>query len=142
PSGPPASSRTSAAGCRSDGDLWGGPWGCRTDPSCSSAPAADGYVRHSPDRRAWDDEAPRSEEHTSELQSRENLVCRLLPENERRRPHRSRHPPRRLGRAERPALRAAPRAPILLRTPGPPTPPDESCLHPTASTVTARLPCL
>src|SRR5690606_41737984 len=24
--------------------------------------------------------APRSEEHTSELQSRENLVCRLLPE--------------------------------------------------------------
>src|SRR5690606_39696010 len=25
-------------------------------------------------------DAPRSEEHTSELQSRENLVCRLLPE--------------------------------------------------------------
>src|SRR5690606_41197477 len=24
--------------------------------------------------------APRSEEHTSELQSRENIVCRLLPE--------------------------------------------------------------
>src|SRR5690606_42084101 len=27
-------------------------------------------------KEAW----PRSEEHTSELQSRENLVCRLLPE--------------------------------------------------------------
>src|SRR5690606_34905256 len=29
--------------------------------------------------QAWD-AGPRSEEHTSELQSRENLVCRLLPE--------------------------------------------------------------
>src|SRR5690606_41245017 len=33
-------------------------------------------------RRAWSEAArqhyPRSEEHTSELQSRENLVCRLL----------------------------------------------------------------
>src|SRR5690606_41487593 len=28
----------------------------------------------------WRDFAPRSEEHTSELQSRENLVCRLLLE--------------------------------------------------------------
>src|SRR5207302_7314127 len=27
------------------------------------------------------DRCARSEEHTSELQSRENLVCRLLPEN-------------------------------------------------------------
>src|SRR5690606_41249445 len=27
---------------------------------------------------------PRSEEHTSELQSRENLVCRLLPEKKKR----------------------------------------------------------
>src|SRR5690606_41317988 len=32
----------------------------------------------SPDRR------PRSEEHTSELQSRENLVCRLLLEKKKR----------------------------------------------------------
>src|SRR5690606_29728207 len=29
----------------------------------------------------WTGRAERSEEHTSELQSRENLVCRLLPEN-------------------------------------------------------------
>src|SRR5690606_42157210 len=29
---------------------------------------------------AWDAELERSEEHTSELQSRENLVCRLLLE--------------------------------------------------------------
>src|SRR5690349_23431350 len=35
------------------------------------------------------DEVVRSEEHTSELQSRRDLVCRLLLEkkNERRRPH-------------------------------------------------------
>src|SRR5215475_5427839 len=30
--------------------------------------------------------SPRSEEHTSELQSRENLVCRLLLEKKKRRP--------------------------------------------------------
>src|SRR5690606_40477665 len=30
--------------------------------------------------------APRSEEHTSELQSRENLVCRLLLEKKKKRP--------------------------------------------------------
>src|SRR5690606_41473460 len=30
------------------------------------------------------DETPRSEEHTSELQSRENLVCRLLLEKKKR----------------------------------------------------------
>src|SRR5207302_3241830 len=33
-----------------------------------------------PPRPARRSAAPRSEEHTSELQSRENLVCRLLPE--------------------------------------------------------------
>src|SRR5690606_41014261 len=31
-------------------------------------------------QRAFEIDAPRSEEHTSELQSRENLVCRLLLE--------------------------------------------------------------
>src|SRR5579883_3275145 len=42
--------------------------------------------------RSWLDEhlpalaEKRSEEHTSELQSRENLVCRLLPEKKKRRP--------------------------------------------------------
>src|SRR5690606_41507298 len=36
-------------------------------------------------RRAYDEE--RSEEHTSELQSRENLVCRLLLEKKKEKPH-------------------------------------------------------
>src|SRR5215475_6517681 len=36
---------------------------------------------------------PRSEEHTSELQSRENLVCRRLLEKKNRKGHRS-SPPR------------------------------------------------
>src|SRR5690606_39423965 len=31
--------------------------------------------------RSRNDQVLRSEEHTSELQSRENIVCRLLPEN-------------------------------------------------------------
>src|SRR5699024_12000030 len=38
------------------------------------------------------DEADRSEEHTSELQSRFDLVCRLLPENKKKKtttPHQS-----------------------------------------------------
>src|SRR5690606_40576727 len=35
----------------------------------------------SPQEASYDPTDPRSEEHTSELQSRENLVCRLLLEN-------------------------------------------------------------
>src|SRR5690606_41382303 len=35
-------------------------------------------VGHRAEQRATDDRRGRSEEHTSELQSRENLVCRLL----------------------------------------------------------------
>src|SRR2546430_9962731 len=31
--------------------------------------------------QCWASAAPRSEEHTSELQSQSNLVCRLLPDN-------------------------------------------------------------
>src|SRR2546430_7749099 len=41
---------------------------------------------------------PRSEEHTSELQSQSNLVCRLLLEKKKRRchqPHTSKHSPSR-----------------------------------------------
>src|SRR5690606_40750509 len=34
-------------------------------------------------RYPWEIEAKRSEEHTSELQSRENLVCRLLLEKKK-----------------------------------------------------------
>src|SRR5690606_41947320 len=35
------------------------------------------------DRRLWGGPGARSEEHTSELQSRENLVCRLLLEKKK-----------------------------------------------------------
>src|SRR2546430_9871056 len=35
----------------------------------------------------------RSEEHTSELQSQSNLVCRLLLEKKKNEPKSSRHPP-------------------------------------------------
>src|SRR5690606_42119481 len=65
-------------------------WFCRTG---SEAPrwleAAPGHQPHSKDRlpRAVRAQAPtqrqRSEEHTSELQSRENLVCRLLLEKKK-----------------------------------------------------------
>src|SRR5690606_42021242 len=62
-----------------------------------AAPAARAYGTHAPardrrgDRRggarladaAADTLRPRSEEHTSELQSRENLVCRLLLEKKK-----------------------------------------------------------
>src|SRR5690606_41887898 len=37
---------------------------------------------------------PRSEEHTSELQSRENLVCRLLLEKKKKTQHHQLSPPR------------------------------------------------
>src|SRR5690606_39816973 len=37
------------------------------------------------DRRHLHQRRPRSEEHTSELQSRENLVCRLLLEKKKKR---------------------------------------------------------
>src|SRR5690606_41607974 len=56
-----------------------------------------GAVRSSTGRSAWHASAktaismhavfPRSEEHTSELQSRENLVCRLLLEKKKNRTH-------------------------------------------------------
>src|SRR5436309_11435634 len=59
-SGWPASGRYAPAAAWSDS---GGPWSARRSCSPSSRPC-------------W----PRSEEHTSELQSRENLVCRLLLE--------------------------------------------------------------
>src|SRR5690606_41652490 len=45
-------------------------------------PAKSGRSRHCP---AAVTPSPRSEEHTSELQSRENLVCRLLLEKKKNR---------------------------------------------------------
>src|SRR5436309_11009764 len=44
-------------------------------------PPADGRARH---REGLDPRPCRSEEHTSELQSRENLVCRLLLEKKKK----------------------------------------------------------
>src|SRR5436309_9272188 len=38
---------------------------------------------HLPDHASFVEHHPRSEEHTSELQSRENLVCRLLLEKKK-----------------------------------------------------------
>src|SRR5690349_22182333 len=40
----------------------------------------------------WRDAASRSEEHTSELQSRRDLVCRLLLEKKKNNPTKSCHP--------------------------------------------------
>src|SRR2546427_2516453 len=44
------------------------------------------HVERQPERRAAlrDDPYPRSEEHTSELQSQSNLVCRLLLEKKKK----------------------------------------------------------
>src|SRR5207302_10847037 len=50
---------------------------CRSSPTlCGASPAPDWVRRGRPFR---------SEEHTSELQSRENLVCRLLLEKKKKR---------------------------------------------------------
>src|SRR5207249_9896815 len=55
--------------------------GCATRP-CSSSRYADGvpHCSNSPSARTFCDGPSRSEEHTSELQSRFDLVCRLLLE--------------------------------------------------------------
>src|SRR3712207_9126583 len=58
----------------------------RRSPPCSTAghrtqrPAASSSLRTSRLTRSASRAAPRSEEHTSELQSRQYLVCRLLLE--------------------------------------------------------------
>src|SRR3712207_7188841 len=49
--------------------------------------------RRGPRRRAAWPWPPRSEEHTSELQSRQYLVCRLLLEKKKRHDRRSPHSP-------------------------------------------------
>src|SRR5215208_8541277 len=46
-------------------------------PRCTTRPPGPGPVAG---RRCWPATVPRSEEHTSELQSRGHLVCRLLLE--------------------------------------------------------------
>src|SRR5436309_7465409 len=55
----------------------------RRNPGTSSAPArVFGFDNH-----AIVNSVARSEEHTSELQSRENLVCRLLLEKKKKTPN-------------------------------------------------------
>src|SRR5690606_41902134 len=51
-------------------------WCTRTVPPWASSPGTTCWP-------AWPEADPRSEEHTSELQSRENLVCRLLLEKKK-----------------------------------------------------------
>src|SRR5438093_7595515 len=51
----------------------------RTAPSCSTSSRTS-----TPDERAAEDCLARSEEHTSELQSLTNLVCRLLLEKKKK----------------------------------------------------------
>src|SRR5258708_31717744 len=50
---------------------------CRAWSTRSSSAAIEGFVP------TWTDEIPRSEEHTSELQSPDHLVCRLLLEKKK-----------------------------------------------------------
>src|SRR5690606_42009971 len=64
------------------------PWGARAERHAArSGPARDDGTRRidlrSRDRHDEPGAAARSEEHTSELQSRENLVCRLLLEKKK-----------------------------------------------------------
>src|SRR5207302_11089689 len=53
--------------------------------NCADCMEKDTQVRHNFQawRRTWVSFSMRSEEHTSELQSRENLVCRLLLEKKK-----------------------------------------------------------
>src|SRR5690606_40305168 len=72
PAPSPSTARSPWPGGRS-----GAPGRCR----CGSSPGDPGHVRpRGLPRPAGTD---RSEEHTSELQSREKLVCRLLPEKKK-----------------------------------------------------------
>src|SRR5207302_2834825 len=54
----------------------------RSRPPPVSRPAAEGAHLHNTSLHRFF--VPRSEEHTSELQSRENLVCRLLLEKKKK----------------------------------------------------------
>src|SRR5690625_6658267 len=66
-----------------------GPSHLRTTPNSAmwwlkgAIPTTSQISRHDPGRRRGALEFPRSEEHTSELQSRGHLVCRLLLEKKK-----------------------------------------------------------
>src|SRR5690606_39862090 len=75
PSHPPAKARRPGRRCRPKG------------PPRPAWPARRGRRRTTPRAArlcALSRSSPRSEEHTSELQSRENLVCRLLLEKQKK----------------------------------------------------------
>src|SRR3712207_7171612 len=61
-------------------------------------PRAERFVRGHPAQHAEAEPLPRSEEHTSELQSRQYLVCRLLLEKKKRPRYRCAGPARRPSR--------------------------------------------
>src|SRR2546422_7200879 len=61
----------------------GGHPGVRRGPDAATAPSAPRHRQRS-SRRLSPDDAGRSEEHTSELQSRLHLVCRLLLEKKKK----------------------------------------------------------
>src|SRR3712207_8721189 len=78
-SSPPASSSTQSIGRACSWHSSWGPPGCASTSfwlACLVGGAGDGDTQR---RRV----APRSEEHTSELQSRQYLVCRLLLEKKK-----------------------------------------------------------
>src|SRR3712207_8028935 len=60
----------------------------RPQPPACTAAAPQALVRAAPGPHIWDRPTPisRSEEHTSELQSRQYLVCRLLLEKKKKYP--------------------------------------------------------
>src|SRR3712207_7700267 len=64
---------------------WAAPTGRSTEPRRSGASSPDGADTERVDaaRRRVSGEVARSEEHTSELQSRQYLVCRLLLEKKK-----------------------------------------------------------
>src|SRR3712207_8897233 len=53
-------------------------------PAFLHQPGVPAALRGEPERHAAGDQAVRSEEHTSELQSRQYLVCRLLLEKKKK----------------------------------------------------------
>src|SRR5262249_57586389 len=60
-------------------------------PPPSAAPPRPTYPSSPPDQWSIPPVIPRSEEHTSELQSLTNLVCRLLLEKKKKTKHRTQH---------------------------------------------------
>src|SRR5688572_31234727 len=66
--------------------IWGKPLGQTRDEAvrASDSPGTSARKRRRPERGVVHLEVGRSEEHTSELQSQSNLVCRLLLEKKKK----------------------------------------------------------